>query len=100
MQAPEEALLGLWFGLLRGCDDAMAAAIAAGKPVKEAVLDFYGVPVKAQDVRQFVERMRLLADKARPPPSGAPAPLALAITAAVARLSPRLLDASLLSVCL
>lgn len=29
--APEEALLGLWFGLLRGCDDAMAAAIAAGK---------------------------------------------------------------------
>jgi hypothetical protein len=29
--APEEALLGLWFGLLRGCDDAMAGAIAAGK---------------------------------------------------------------------
>lgn len=63
VQAPEEALLGLWFGLLRGCDDAMAAAISAGKPAKDAVLDFYGVPVKAQDVRQFVDRMRLLADK-------------------------------------
>ncbi len=34
VQAPEEALLGLWFGLLRGCDDAMAAAMAAGKPAK------------------------------------------------------------------
>lgn len=35
------------------------------------MLDFYGVPVRAQDVRQFADRMRLLADKvgesARPP---------------------------------
>ncbi len=39
--------------------------------VQDAVLDFYGVPVRAQDVRQFADRMRLLADKvgesARPP---------------------------------
>lgn len=31
--------------------------------VQDAVLDFYGVPVRAQDVRQFADRMRLLADK-------------------------------------
>lgn len=31
------------------------------------MLDFYGVPVRAQDVRQFADRMRLLADKVGEP---------------------------------
>ena len=30
------------------------------------MLDFYGVPVKALELRNHVDRMRLLADKVRP----------------------------------
>lgn len=32
-------------------------------PQQDALLDFYGVPVKASEVRSHVDRMRLLADK-------------------------------------
>jgi hypothetical protein len=108
-KAPAGARLGLWFGLLRGCDRAMADAPSLGKEAKvlcratshtrfckrhhvpcvhsrpvhdcecscyvvslrdgqsilvqDALLDFYGVPVKAAEVRSHIDRMRLLADK-------------------------------------
>jgi hypothetical protein len=32
-------------------------------PQQDALLDFYGVPVKAAEVRSHIDRMRLLADK-------------------------------------
>lgn len=33
-RAPESARLGLWYGMLAGCDQAMAEAVRRGKDVK------------------------------------------------------------------
>ena len=33
-RAPEAARLGLWFGMLAGCDQALAEAVRRGKDVK------------------------------------------------------------------
>lgn len=57
----------MWEGLLAGCREACAQFAARSgsslEEVKEAILDFYGVSAKAEDIPQHVERMALLAKK-------------------------------------
>jgi len=54
--------------------ETLAVMTIAAKPwLQDALLDFYGVPVKAAEVRGHIDRMRLLADKVQIPlsmPSG------------------------------
>ncbi|KAK9824197.1 hypothetical protein WJX72_008454 [[Myrmecia] bisecta] len=61
--ASEPARTALWNALLTGCDSAVAAAASTGADASNAVLDFFGVPVKASEMASHVERMGVLAKK-------------------------------------
>lgn len=53
----------LWWGLLRGCEKVEKLAAEKRSEVKDAVLDWFGVATKAQDITSFVTRMNLLAER-------------------------------------
>ncbi|KAL6774468.1 hypothetical protein ACKKBG_A25100 [Auxenochlorella protothecoides x Auxenochlorella symbiontica] len=68
--APQDAVRALWFGLRKGCRDAIEAAAAQAGPspsgserAPEAHLDFFGVDVKAAEFEHMAVGMFLLNSK-------------------------------------
>ena len=59
----------MWWSLIKGCEKVERLAQERRADVKEALLDWFGVGVKAQDISSFVKRMDLLAQRVRPPAS-------------------------------
>ena len=53
----------LWWSLIRGCEKVEKIAAERRADVKEALLDWFGVGVKAQEISSFVKRMDLLAQR-------------------------------------
>jgi chromodomain-helicase-DNA-binding protein 1 len=53
----------LWWSLIRGCDKVEKVAGEKKADAKEALLDWFGVGVKAQEIGSFVKRMDLLAQR-------------------------------------
>ena len=53
----------LWWSLIRGCEKVERIAVERRSDVKEALLDWFGVGIKAQEISAFVKRMDLLAQR-------------------------------------
>ena len=53
----------LWWGLVRGCERVERAAAEKKADPKDALLDWFGVGVKAQEITTFVRRMELLSHR-------------------------------------
>lgn len=53
----------LWWSLIRGCEKVERIAVERRADVKEALLDWFGVGIKAQEISAFVKRMDLLAQR-------------------------------------
>ena len=53
----------LWWSLIRGCEKVERIALERRSDVKEALLDWFGVGIKAQEISAFVKRMDLLAQR-------------------------------------
>jgi len=53
----------LWWSLIRGCEKVEKACSERKADPKEALLDWFGVGVKAQEISAFVKRMDLLAHR-------------------------------------
>ena len=66
-EGPKGSLIGcryaLWWSLIRGCEKVERMAVERRADVKEALLDWFGVGVKAQEISSFVKRMELLAQR-------------------------------------
>ena len=54
----------LWWALVNGCAQAEEQASLRHSDPKDAQLDWFGVPVKAQELSSLLHRMRLLAERA------------------------------------
>jgi hypothetical protein len=55
----------LWQGFVRACERVEREASTAGEDPSAAVLDWFGVAVKAAEMALLVSRMKLLARKVR-----------------------------------
>lgn len=56
----------LWWGLIHGCEKVERLAAEKKADPKDALLDWFGVGLKAQEVSSFVKRMDLLSHRVRP----------------------------------
>ena len=53
----------LWWGLIRGCQKVERLAGEKKADVKDALLDWFGVGIKTQEITAFVKRMDLLSQR-------------------------------------
>ena len=65
-RAPLLRRYALWWGLIRGCEKVERLAGEKKADVKDALLDWFGVGIKTQEITAFVKRMDLLSQRVSP----------------------------------